>query len=83
MAGGDAVTRQVPLPMVLTSINGRHHVIWDTGGRLLEVEIYPSGWVDWFYKDRIAGTREGTNDPTQGIPLRVLELLAEMATEMT
>jgi hypothetical protein len=73
--------RQLPLPTVTASINGRYHVIWDTGWRLLEVSIYPSNAVDWFYKDRATGAHEGSETPTTGVPLRVLELLIGMATE--
>lgn len=62
VAIADLVVGEMPLPMVdLTADGASVQIAWSYRNVLLEIEVHASGTLEWFAKDRSAGTFEEGN----------------------
>lgn len=70
----DHVGPRLGLPVTQSTVEGAVQLYWDTGSKYLEVDVYADGTVHWFYKNRMSGERDGTDDErVRGVPSHLLE----------
>lgn len=51
----------LPVPLTQTT-DEAIQLAWENGRHYFDVEIYPDGSLEWFYRDRESGEVEGTED---------------------
>ncbi|MSP59104.1 MAG: hypothetical protein EXR72_01980 [Myxococcales bacterium] len=69
----DYVGPRLGLPVTQPTPEGAVQLYWDTERKYLEVDVYSDGTLHWFYKDRLSGDRDGTDDErVRGVPVHLL-----------
>jgi hypothetical protein len=64
----------LPEPLTQPTSEGAWQLAWGAGRHYVEVDVYPDGSLEWFYRDREAGAVEGTADgPIQRPPPELFE----------
>jgi hypothetical protein len=58
----------LPLPSVGPSDNEGLTLSWSTDDWYAEVSVYPDGRHDWFFRDHVLGSFDGTDAPARGGP---------------
>lgn len=74
----DALADQLhALPPPLTAPKDAEYVymVWDSGTKIFDLEVYTDGSIQWFFRDRMRREIDGTEDPVAQIPVAAVERL--------
>lgn len=53
---------RLPLPLTQTTGSGSIQLAWDAGRFYVEIDVRPSGELEWFFRDRVNNELDGTED---------------------
>ncbi len=57
--GGAAL---LPVPTAIPSEDGSMHLAWDREQHHLDVDLFPDGSFEWFYRNRLTDELDGTDE---------------------
>lgn len=57
-------------PLTQPTVDGAVQLCWDSGTRVFDVDVFPDGTLEWFFRDRKTKEIAGTDDTR--VPLPVL-----------
>jgi len=58
----DKFTVRLPTPLTqLTNMNAVQ-LAWDSGRYYLDIDVFPDGTLQWFFRDRSSNELDGTDD---------------------
>ena len=66
--------RDIPLPIIYFS-DEYIELAWNRPGIYLDVDIWPDGSLDWFFRDRNAGISDGNEPRLRRLPLSFFRYL--------
>lgn len=52
----------LPVPTALPSEDGSMHLAWDRDQHHLDVDLFPDGSFEWFYRNRLTDELDGTDE---------------------
>lgn len=58
----------IDVPQAGPTPDGGFQFVWDKGPHHIEVDAYPDGRLEWFYRNRLTGEVEGADEATSDIP---------------
>jgi len=53
---------RLPLPLTQPTNDGSIQLAWDAGRFYVEIDVRPSGELEWFFRDRVSNELAGTED---------------------
>lgn len=73
------VGTRLPIPVTQPSADGALQLYWDVEDKYIEIDVYANGTLHWFYKDRVSGDIDGSDDePERGVALHILNHLVSL-----
>lgn len=54
--------RRLPLPITTPTDEGTVQLAWNTKTQYVDIEVYPDGSIEWFYRNRTTDEVDGTDD---------------------
>jgi hypothetical protein len=69
----------LPLPVTQPIASGAIQLAWNRGVYCVEVDVFPDGSFEWFFRDRRKGSIDGSNDRVTGMPKKFVERVRLLA----
>ena len=70
---------QIRIPQAGPTPDGSFQLVWDRGEHHVEVDVYPEGHLEWFYRNRRTGEVEGADEQIGDLPPLLVKHLESCA----